>query len=504
MSHDIRTPMNAIIGMTAIAGTHINDSEKVKDCLAKITKSSRHLLGLINEILDMSRIESGKITLTEEEFSLSELIDNMLTMVMPGIEEKGHRLNVRIPDIKHEAVVGDSLRIQQIFVNIMSNAIKYTPNGGNINITISEKSTNKAKIGCYEFIVEDNGIGISKEFQKEIFKPFTRENSKETAKIQGTGLGMAITNNIVKMMNGNIKVESEKGNGSKFIVDIFLKLQNSNDISVDEFVNLPVLVVDDDEMCCVSAVEVLNDIGIDAKWVTSGKQAIDVTIEKHNSGEDFFTIILDWKMPEMDGIETARQIRKNIGRDVPIIVLSAYDCSEIEEEAKNVGIDEFISKPLFKSKLTKLFKELVEVEHIEQEKDPVEQISKLDYSDKRILVAEDNEINREIAVEIIKMTGAKTEEADNGKMAVDMVINSKLYYYDMILMDIQMPFMNGYEAATAIRALNRKDTATIPIIATTANAFAEDVVLSKSSGMNEHIAKPIDITILKDVLRRWL
>ncbi len=504
MSHDIRTPMNAIIGMTAIAGTHIDDSEKVKDCLAKITKSSRHLLGIINEILDMSRIESGRITLTEEEFSLSDLIDNLLDMIMPGIEEKEHNLNVRILNIKHEDVIGDSLRIQQVFMNIMSNAIKYTNRRGKITITIQEKSTNKSKIGCYEFIVEDNGIGMSEDFQKEIFKPFTRENNEQTAQIQGTGLGMAITSNIVKMMNGKIAVESEPGKGSRFIVDIFLKLQNKNQVPIEELINLPVLVVDDDKMCCINAVDVLNDIGIDAQWVTSGKQAIDITMQKHNDGEDFFAIILDWKMPEIDGIETARQIRKNIGPNIPIIVLSAYDCSEIEEQAKSIGIDAFISKPLFKSKLTKLFKELVEVENTEQQKNPIEQISKMDYSDKRILVVEDNEINREITIELIKMTGAKVEEADNGKIAVDMIINSRPYYYDMIFMDVQMPFMNGYEATIAIRALNREDTNKIPIIATTANAFAEDVVLSKSSGMNEHIAKPIDIARLKDILSRWL
>ena len=505
MSHDIRTPMNAIIGMTAIAGAHLTEENRMRDCLGKITSSSRHLLSLINEVLDMSRIESGKLTLNEEEFNLAELTENLVTMVKPDIAKNGHEFDIRILNIEHEDVYGDSLRIQQMFTNIMSNAIKYTPYGGKIRFTLSEKPTHHKKIGCYEIVIEDNGIGMSEEFQKVIFEPFSRADYMRTTEIQGTGLGMAITKNIVNMMSGDIKVESTLGKGSRFTVTVFLKLQEQKKISTEEFIDLPVLVVDDDEACCENTVSILNEIGMSGESVTSGKEAIKSVVERHEREEDYFAVIMDWKMPEMDGIETTRQIRKRVGRNVPIIVLSAYDCSEIEEEAREAGVDEFIAKPLFKSRLTTVLKQIVEDDKPRKErKGQLDVISNIDYSDKRVLIVEDNELNREIAVEIVGTTGAEIEVAGNGKEAVDLVEEKSPGYYDLILMDIQMPLMNGYEAAAAIRSMENKKKKDLPIIAMTANAFAEDVVMAKNAGMNEHIAKPLDLQKLALAMKEWI
>ena len=504
MSHDIRTPMNAIIGMTAIAVAHLDNIDRVRDCLGKITQSSRHLLGLINEVLDMSRIESGNVTLTEEEFNWSDLIDNLLNMVKPEVEGHRHELNVRVADIQHEAVVGDSLRIQQVFTNLMSNAIKYTPDGGRIDVTIAEKPTHHAKIGCYEFIVADNGIGMSEEFLPDVFKPFVRADNDRTSKIPGTGLGMAITKNIVTMMNGDIKVESRLGEGSRFTVTIFLKLQEEEEISTDELADLPVLVVDDDALSCESVAAVLEDIGMQSEWVDSGAKAVARVVERHKMEDDFFAVILDWKMPGMDGLATAREIRRRVGKEIPIIVLSAYDCSRIEEEAREAGINAFVSKPLFKSRLTKVFKGLVGTAVEEEPRNLISEFEHMDLSDKRILLVEDNDLNCEIAAEILGVTGARIESAENGKIAVDMVQKNPDFYYDLVFMDIQMPVMNGYEATLAIRGTGTRYTSELPIVAMTANAFAEDVVMAKNARMNEHIAKPLDMRKIAEVLRTWL
>lgn len=499
MSHDIRTPMNAIIGMTAIAGANISDKQRVLDCLGKITRSSRHLLSLINEVLDMSQIERGSLSLVEEEFKLPDLIDDLITLVKPEIEQHRHKLSVVISDIANEAVVGDRLRIQQVFVNIVSNAVKYTPDGGKISISISEKPTGKST-SCYEFVVEDNGIGMTEEFQKIIFEPFTRADTNRTTKVPGTGLGMAITKNIVSMMNGDIKVESAPGKGSRFTVTIFLRIQESQIVSTDELADLPVLVADDDQECCESAAEILSEIGMECEWVLSGKKAVERTVSRHEAGRDFFAVILDWKMPEMDGVETARQIRRKVGKDVPIIVFTAYDCSEIEKEA---GVDAFITKPLFRSRLTALFKELVSgKDRLISKRGGYDELETGNYSGKRVLLVEDNELNREIAQEIISATGAVTECAENGRAAVELIRQNGTGYYDIVFMDIQMPVMNGYEASKAIRML--PGCGELPIVAMTANAFAEDVILAKKAGMNEHISKPLDLKRLSEVLRRWL
>ena len=503
MSHDIRTPMNAIIGLTAIAGANIESQDRVVECLGKITKSSRHLLGLINEVLDMARIESGRMSLAEEDFSLPELVDNLLTLTKPAIDEHRHQLEVHIEHIEHEAVCGDSLRIQQIFVNLMSNAVKYTPDGGNITFTIKEKPNGFSELGCYEFSIEDNGIGMTPEFQKIMFEPFSRADDHRTTKVQGTGLGMAIARNIVNLMNGDIQVESAPNKGTKITVTVYLKLQENEKEQEKELLDLPVLVVDDDKTCCESTVATLQEIGIAGEWVLTGKEAVERCAARHKTGRDYFAVILDWKMPEMDGIATARRIRECVGEDVTIIILTSFDFSEIEEEARAVGVNAFMAKPLFRSRLTATLRQFTSGKKEKNARNYLEDFAKENYAGKRILLVEDNELNREIATEIIGMTGVTIDIAENGKIAVEKVMEAPEKWYDLIFMDIQMPIMNGYEATAAIRAL-AGSRGKVPIIAMTANAFAEDVQLAKNTGMNEHIAKPLDLNKLNDVLKQWL
>ena len=503
MSHDIRTPMNAIVGLTAIAGANIENQDKVVECLGKITKSSRHLLGLINEVLDMARIESGRMSLAEEDFSLPELVDNLLTLTNPAIDEHHHQLEVHVEHIEHEAVCGDSLRIQQVFVNLMSNAIKYTPDGGNITFTIKEKPNGFSELGCYEFSIADNGIGMTPEFQKIMFEPFSRADDHRTTKVQGTGLGMAITRNIVNLMNGDIQVESAPNKGTKITVTVYLKLQKDEKEQEKELLDLPVLVVDDDKTSCESTVETLREIGIAGEWVLTGKEAVERCYARHETNSDYFAVILDWKMPEMDGIETARRIRECVGQDVTIIILTSFEFSEIEEEARAAGVDAFMAKPLFRSRLTATLRQFTSGKKEKNARNYLEDFAKTDYTGKRLLLVEDNDLNREIATEILGMTGVTVETAENGKIAVEKVAAAPENWYRLVLMDIQMPVMNGYEATAAIRSLPGS-RGKVPIIAMTANAFAEDVQLAKNTGMNEHIAKPLDLNKLNDVLKQWL
>ena len=503
MSHDIRTPMNAIVGLTAIAGANIENQDKVVECLGKITKASRHLLGLINEVLDMARIESGRMSLAEEDFSLPELVDNLLTLTKPAIDEHHHQLEVHVEHIEHEAVCGDSLRIQQVFVNLMSNAIKYTPDGGSITFSIKEKPNGFSELGCYEFSIEDNGIGMTPEFQKIMFEPFSRADDHRTTKVQGTGLGMAITRNIVNLMNGDIQVESAPNKGTKITVTVYLKLQKDEKEQEKELFDLPVLVVDDDQTCCESTVETLREIGIAGEWVLTGKEAVERCAARHKTGRDYFAVILDWKMPEMDGIATARRIRECVGEDVTIIILTSFEFSEIEEEARAAGVDAFVAKPLFRSRLTATLRQFTSGKKEKNARNYLEDFAKTDYTGKRLLLVEDNDLNREIATEILGMTGVTVETAENGKIAVEKVAAAPENWYSLVLMDIQMPVMNGYEATAAIRSLPGS-RGKVPIIAMTANAFAEDVQLAKNTGMNEHIAKPLDLNKLNDVLKQWL
>ena len=506
MSHDIRTPMNGIIGMTAIAASHLDDKERVKDSLEKITKASRHLLSLINEVLDMNKIESGKVQLAEDEFNLSDLIENLINMTSSQITEHNHTLNVNVSGVQHENVIGDSLRIQKIFTNLMENAVKFTPDGGRIRLTISERPSRQEKVGCYEFVFEDNGIGMSEEFMDHIFEPFTRAEDGSERRTQGTGLGMTISRNIARMMGGDIKVESTLGVGSIFTVTIYLKLQDKNENLEKRFVDLDVLVADDDELSLESSLDILSSMGMKVEGVNNGKDAVEKVVSRHSEGLDFFAAILDWKMPGMDGIEATRKIRQKVGNDVPIIIISAYDWSEIEEDAKRAGANAFIGKPLFKSRLEKTFSSILGKE----EEKPVDKyislsdLEALKLQGKRALVVEDNDLNMEIACEILKTTGMSIETAIDGIEAVDLITSSPDGYYDIVFMDIQMPKMNGYDATRAIRAQNRPYLKQVPIIAMTANAFAEDVQAARTVGMNWHISKPLELHALKSVLERFI
>ncbi len=505
MSHDIRTPLNAIIGMTAIAGTHLEDRERVSDCLGKIATSSKHLLRLINEVLDMSKIESGKLDLHDEEFSLSELIDDLLEMVKPQMKAKGHELAVSVNNIQHEKVIGDGQRIQQVFMNLMSNSVKYTPEGGKIALTISEKPMNKPKLGCYEFIFEDNGIGMSEEFVAHMFEPFARASDSRVEKIQGTGLGMAIAKNMVQMMNGNIQVESQLNKGTKITVTVVMKLADAEDnILYDEFVDLPILVADDDEIACECTCGILEELGMKGEWVLSGREAVDVVAARHEEDKDFFAVIIDWKMPEMDGIMTTKEIRRRVGNDVPIIIISAYDWSDIEQEARAAGANAFISKPLFKSRVAHLFSDILGHGQETDNEISLGSVVKNDFSGKRALVVEDNELNLEIAGEILGMAGLEVDYARDGKEAVDVMSTAGDGYYDIVFMDIQMPVMNGYDATVAIRSLPGNYAKSVPIIAMTANAFNEDIRAALNAGMNQHMAKPLDFRQLVSTLHKWL
>lgn len=501
MSHDIRTPMNAIMGMSVIAQANMENPEKLRDCLGKISSSSRHLLGLVNEVLDMSKIESGKIDLVSEPVSLSELFEDVLNICRPLVQAKGQELRTMTDHVHHETVITDRGRLQQVLMNLLSNAIKYTPEGGTITLRLREHTPVIPGRGQYEFTVTDNGIGMSKEFVAHIFEPFSRAEDSRISKIQGTGLGMTITENIVRMMNGTIEIKSAPEEGSEFIVAVSLAFGDDETYS-KELLGLPVLVVDDDQVVCESAAELLNELGMCGEWVLSGREAVVRIVDAHERAEDFFSVILDWKMPDMDGLETVRAIREKVGRHTPIIVISSYDYSDIEEEFLLAGADAFLTKPLFKSRMAYTLGQFCQL-------NPSDSVSLSEktipaYAGKRILLVEDNEINREIAAELLQMQNILVEEAENGQQAVEKFSVSAPGTYDCILMDIQMPVMDGCEAAKEIRALPRKDAQEIPILALTANAFASDLGKTLLAGMNDHIAKPIDMEHLLDVLQRWM
>ena len=503
MSHDIRTPMNAIMGMTAVAAMHLDDQERLTDCLSKITISSRHLLALINDVLDMSKIESGKVTLTEEPFGMADMVDSVVTIIKAQVNSKHQELRVHISDIQHEDVIGDTLRLRQIFVNILGNAVKFTPEGGTIIFSIRECPSLIHGMGCYEFICEDTGMGMDQEFLKTIFDPFSRSQRSVSQNIEGTGLGMSITRNIVRMMDGDIQVESQVGVGSKFTVQVHLKLQDLEAEDVRDLADLRVLVADDDQDSCITTCEILDGIGMKARWVLSGEEAVEQTMAAQQAGEDFAAVILDWKMPGKDGVETAREIREKVGDHVPIIILSAYDWSDVEAEAREAGIQAFVEKPLFRSRLVYALKSVLIREDAEK---PLaeEKPETSRYEGKRVLLVEDNELNREIAEELLTFIGVSVDQAEDGRAAVEAVRDHPAGYYDLIFMDIQMPVMNGYEAARCIRGLGREDTGSVPIIAMTANAFADDIREAREAGMNDHLAKPVEMAKLAEALEKWL
>ena len=500
MSHDIRTPMNAIVGMNAIALANINDTKRVQDCLKKIALSSKHLLGLINDVLDMSKIESGKMTLNVELVSLREAMDGILSIVQPQVKEKQQKFNIFIYNISSENVRCDSVRLNQILLNLTSNAVKFTPEGGSIEVSLHEEASPKGADYVRILIrVKDTGIGMSEEFRNHIFDSFSREDSKRVQKTEGTGLGMAITKYIVDAMGGTIEVNSTQGAGTEFIVTLDFERAEEQ----EEAMMLPditMLVVDDDQQLCESTVASLSSIGIKAEWALDGETAIQMVTKHHQRHADYQVILLDWQLPGMDGIRTARELRRQLGDDVPILLISAYDCSEIEAEAKAAGISGFLSKPLFKSTLYYGLKPYTGGGTVAT---VVTQKREIDLSGRRILVAEDNDLNWEIASELLQEIGLELEWAENGQICVDMFRKSEVGYYDAILMDLRMPVMDGYEASDQIRSLDRPD-ASLPIIAMTADAFSEDKERCLAHGMNAHTAKPIDIKEVSRILERYL
>ena len=503
MSHDIRTPMNAIIGFTTIAVSHIDNKDQVRDCLQKVLSSSNHLLSLINDILDMSRIESGKVQIKEQECNISELMHNLVNIIQPQVKAKQLELFIDTFEVANEDVIADALKLNQVFINLLSNAVKYTPAGGTVSFRIMQKTTFRHGYGDYIFVIRDTGIGMSKEFVKHIFEPFERETTATQSGIQGTGLGMAITKNIVEMMNGTIEVESEVGKGSTFTVGLTLKLQDveKNAEQIKELNGLRALVVDDDFNVCDSVSKMLKHIGMRSEWTTSGREAAYRAKAAHEEGDSYHTYIIDWQMPETSGIETARKIRSAVGNEAPIIILTAYDWSDIEEEAKEAGVTAFCAKPLFMSDLKAA---LLAANNMLDREDEAAIWTLADFSGKRILLVEDIELNREIAEVILTEAGFTVESAPDGTDAVAMVKASGEYYYDAVLMDVQMPIMNGYEATRTIRSLPRKDVRTLPIIAMTANALEEDKEAALKNGMNAHLAKPIDVEMFIKVLGQFV
>lgn len=502
MSHDIRTPMNGIVGMTAIAMANIDNTERVKDCLGKITLSSRHLLGLINDVLDMSKIESGKLTLNMNQISLRETMDSIVNIVQPQVKERQQHFDIFIQKIITEEVHCDSVRLNQILINLLSNALKFTPEGGRINVYLQQEMSPLGEhyVRCH-FRVKDSGIGMTKEFLDKIFDTFTREEKAQIDKIEGTGLGMAITKAIVETMKGTIEVQSTPGQGTEFHITLDLE---KADTKIEDMKLPPwrMLVVDNNEDLCQSAVASLKEIGIDAQWAMDGMTAVEMAKKCHYEQNPFEIVLLDWKMPGMDGLHTAREMRKHLGENAPILIISAYDWSEIEEDAAEAGVQGFISKPLFKSNLYLGLSRYMLDEH-EEENQKKDSMPHNTFSGKRILLAEDNDLNWEIAEDLLSEEGFALERAENGRMCVDKFTQSEPDYYDVILMDIRMPVMNGYDAAKAIRALARPD-ADLPIIAMTADAFSDDIQRCLDCGMNEHVAKPIDVNRLTQLLKKYL
>jgi len=499
MSHDIRTPMNAIVGFTTLAITSIDHKEQVKEYLKKILTSGNHLVSLINDVLDMSRIESGKMRLDETLCSLPDILHGLRSIVQADIQAKQLDLYIDAVDVINEEIYCDKLRLNQVLLNLLSNSIKYTGAGGVVSMRITEKPGAPEGCAAYEFSVKDTGIGMSEEFLSHIFEPFERERNTTISGIQGTGLGMAITKNIVDMMNGTISVKSKQEVGTEFVVQVTFRLGAGpkEPTVIQELKNCRALVVDDDFNTCDSVSYMLQQIGMRAEWTLSGREAVLRTRQAVMRGDSYSVYVIDWLMPDMNGVEVARRIRKETGEDVPIIILSAYDWSDIEDEAREAGVTAFCAKPLFLSELRHCLNSIVTTEEV------VETSAGQDQRKPRkghILLAEDNELNQEIAVAILEGAGFTTEVAENGQAAVDMLERSGPGHFDLVLMDVQMPVMDGYQATRVIRGLEDSALASIPILAMTANAFEEDKREALQAGMDGHIVKPINVNKLFETL----
>lgn len=502
MSHEIRTPMNAIIGMSAIAFNYLDDKKRTADCLSKITFSSKHLLMLLNDVLDMSKIENGKLNIRQELFDLKNLVTSLADINYGLATAKGLSFEIVISGFKDELLLGDSMRVNQILLNLLSNAIKFTPKGGSVKLEIRMLRSASDKIWL-RFIVKDSGIGMKKEFLEHLYEPFEQADNGIARKYGGTGLGMAITKNLVAIMDGTIEVESQEGAGTTFMVDLPFGVSKVDKKTAAEMEEMRVLVVDDDNDTCEHAVVLLKGMGVNVDWALNGFEAIEkVRSACEDDGRCYDVCFIDWCMPELDGIETARRMRRYVGPDVLIIIISAYDWSGIEEQAKAAGVNAFIAKPFFASNL---YNTLLTVSRKpELGFSAVGNKETYDFGGKKVLLVEDNELNMEIASELLKFVNLQVEHAENGKVAVDIFRNSKEKEYALIFMDIQMPLMNGYDAARCIRSSEHPAAGTIPIIAMTANAFNDDVQAAFDAGMNGHLAKPIDVEVLYKTIARYI
>ena len=502
ISHDIRTPMNAMLGFSALLGKNADNPDKVREYAKKITSSGNHLLNLINDVLDMSKIESGKTSLNLTEFRLAELIEEIYTLVLPQMRMKKLDFELRSKGSLPEVIVADRMRINQILLNLLSNAIKYTPEGGSVTLTAEGKKKNVRNTAHLRFTVEDNGYGMSAEFMKKIFEPFAREKDERKSGIQGTGLGMAITQNIVDLLGGTISVESSPGQGSTFSVD--LELQTVAGEQEKEFWKehgiTRMLVADDMEEVCVDVRDLMAETGVEVDCAIGGKEAVRMASAAAEIHEEYHIILLDWKMADMDGIEAAGKIKERAGNNAPVMVLTSYDFEDVEEQAREAGISAFLHKPFFVSNLRRAVEEsLVSVNYRDRSDSPDEGG---EFTGMHVLAAEDNEPNAEILTELLKTEGIECDIAVDGKAAVDLFNASEPGYYDMIFMDIDMPVMDGYEASEQIRSSIHPDGATVPIVAMTAFVFEEDIKRALDAGMNAHTAKPIDMERVKAILRQ--
>ncbi|MDE5907651.1 MAG: response regulator [Lachnospiraceae bacterium] len=504
MSHDIRTPMNAILGFTTLLAKDAENPAKVREYTKKITASGQHLLGLINDVLDVSKIESGKAVLTIGEFMLSDMLSAIDSIIRPAAKEKGQSFEISVTGIRRERLLGDETRLKQILINLLSNAVKYTQEGGSIFLRIIGMEQRSDLFEHIRIEVEDNGFGMTQEYLEIIFDAFTRAENSTTNKVQGTGLGMAITKNIVELMGGTIEVNSEVGKGSLFKVDLELRIaeQETDEEFWKEHGISRILVADDDEKVCQSIQNFMEDTGVLVDTVSSGEAAVEAARITRKEGAFYQMILIDWKMPGMDGIEAVRQIRGSVSEQIPILLMTAYDREEIEEEAIRAGVFGFLAKPFFVSELKEW---ILEGDRKQDKTLPEgEKFEGISLSGRNFLVAEDNEINAEILKELLDIEGAACEIATNGKQALERFASAAEGEFDAIIMDVQMPVMNGYEATKHIRALARKDAAIIPIIAMTANAFAEDVKDAMSAGMNAHVSKPVDMELLKKTIHQYI
>lgn len=499
MSHDIRTPMNAIIGMAALAEHYLEDHDRMRECIRKINVSSQHMMELINEVLDMNKIEHGSIELTEEEFQLSGLIQSVLAILRPMTEQKEQEVKVEVIGVEHEYLFGDRPKLQQIFNNILSNANKYTPNGGTIRLKVEELEPLSRQRGQFRFTFEDSGIGMSEEFLPKLFDPFTRADDSRISKINGSGLGMAITWNLVRLMSGDVRVKSKWGEGTTFILTLALQFKEEKSTLIEELMGKRILVVDDDRNARQNLCGILEHCRIQTEIALDPLKALVMIKNTMTDHKPYDAIIVDKTLPGMDGIELVREIRKLCSPKETAIILCSYDCSAIAGEAQRAGADEFLTKPLFQSHVEEVLGMLGKKKSC-----PVHFKIPQSFDGKKILLVEDNELNQEIASELLQMMGLTIVTADNGKIAVEMFEQSALYEYQLIFMDIQMPELNGYQAANAIRGLKREDAAVIPIIAMTADAFSDDVQRALNAGMNEHVSKPINRMHIQTVLEQWL